>query len=51
MDLNEIYGATSSVAVNISVVSNRSLIREWSQITRSVEVDVEALETRNLRSR
>ena len=46
VDLNEIYGATSSVAVNISVVSNRSLIREWSQITRSVEVDVEALETR-----
>ncbi len=46
IDLNEIYGATGSVAVNISVVGDRSLIRSWTQITRSVEVRVESLETK-----
>ena len=46
IDLNEIYGATSSVAVNIEVVNNKSLIRSWTQITRSVRVDVERMETK-----
>ncbi len=46
IDLNEIYGATSSVAVNIEVVNNKGLIRSWTQITRSVQVDVESMETK-----
>ncbi len=46
IDLNEIYGATSSVAVNIEVVNNKSLIRSWTQVTRSVRVDVERMETK-----
>lgn len=46
IDLSEIYGATGSVAVNIEVVGNKSLIRSWTQITRSVRVDVESMETR-----
>ena len=46
IDLGEIYAATGSVAVNISVVDNGSLIRSWTQITRSVEVHVEEMQTR-----
>ena len=46
IDLNEIYGATGSVAVNIEVIDNKSLIRSWTQITRSVRVDVEKMETK-----
>jgi YbbR domain-containing protein len=46
IDLNEIYGATSSVAVNMEVVNNKGLIRSWTQITRSVRVEVENMETR-----
>ena len=46
IDLNEIYGATSSVAVNMEVVNNKGLIRSWTQITRSVRVEVENMETK-----
>ena len=46
IDMNEIYGATGSVAVNIEVVNNKNLIRSWTQITRSIRVDVEAMQTK-----
>ncbi len=46
VDLNEIYGATGSVAVNIEVINHKSLIRSWTQITRSVRVDVESMQTK-----
>lgn len=46
VDLSQIYGATGSVAVNISVVNNKTLIRSWNPITRSVKIDVEEMQTR-----
>ncbi len=46
VDLSQIYGATGSVAVNITIVDNKALIRSWTQITRSVKVDVEEMQTR-----
>ncbi|MCI8464474.1 MAG: hypothetical protein HFI63_01255 [Lachnospiraceae bacterium] len=47
IDLNEIYGATGSVEINIEVINNKNLIRTWTQITRSVRVDVESMQTKN----
>ncbi|MCD2492159.1 hypothetical protein LQE92_05895 [Lacrimispora sp. NSJ-141] len=46
IDMNEIYGATGSVAVKITVVNNKSLIRSWTQITRSIKVNVEEMQTK-----
>lgn len=47
IDMNEIYAATGSVAVTVSLDSNKSLVRSWTQITRSVVVSVEQIVTKN----
>lgn len=45
VDMSEVYGATGSVAVNITVVDNKTLIRSWTQVTRSIKVNVEEMQT------
>lgn len=46
IDMSRIYGATGYVEVNVTIVNNKSLIRAWTQITRSVRVNVEELQTK-----
>lgn len=46
IDLSEVYSTTSAVEVQVSVVKNSSLILSWTQITRSVTVNIEEMQTK-----